>query len=72
MWFFFQVFQDLLKFISPQILKQLIKFVQDDTDDNDRDSWKGYSLAVGLFLVNIIQLIILQQYWIRVYQVVNV
>ena len=76
--FIFKVIQDLLKFVSPQILKQLIKFVQDNAsgeDGNDdslmssSSSWRGYFLAVSLFLINVLQLLVLQQYWIRVYQV---
>ena len=68
-----KVLQDLLKFVSPQILKKLIRFIQDTmSEDQDEGStpgeWKGYFLAVSLFLINLLQLLILQQYWIRCYQ----
>ncbi len=32
-------------------------------------SWRGYFLACALFAVNMVQLLVLQQYWIRCYQV---
>jgi ATP-binding cassette subfamily C (CFTR/MRP) protein 1 len=64
--------QDILKFVSPQILKQLVIFVQQDPEDADAalPNWAGYVLACCLFAVSIVQSIVLQQYWQRTYQVI--
>ena len=61
--------QDSLKFVSPQILKQLIKFVQLDPESEDSMPPSfGYMLAAGLFLVSVVQSVVLQQYWQMTYQ----
>jgi hypothetical protein len=44
-----------------------LRFVQDEKPDED-GAWRGYFLAVLLFLVNVVQLLVLQQYWTRCYQ----
>ncbi|XP_036402430.1 canalicular multispecific organic anion transporter 1-like [Megalops cyprinoides] len=54
----FRVLQDLLAFISPQLLKVMISFTQDPSIY----VWKGYTCAVLLLLVTILQSMFLQQY----------
>ncbi|KAJ8418122.1 hypothetical protein AAFF_G00138310 [Aldrovandia affinis] len=57
----FKVLQDLLAFVSPQILKLMISF----THDTSIYVWKGYLYAVLLLLVAILQSMFLQQYFQR-------
>ena len=61
-----KIVQDVLKFVAPQVLKFLIRFVQ--AKDDSAGIWKGYFLACSLFVVNTVQLLVLQQYWKRAYQ----
>jgi len=51
--------QDALAFTGPQLLKYLIAFVGDD----QAPQWKGYLIAVGLFVTASIQTIFLQNYF---------
>ncbi|XP_078610229.1 multidrug resistance-associated protein 1-like isoform X14 [Branchiostoma floridae x Branchiostoma japonicum] len=55
----YKLIQDILLFVSPQLLKLLIAF----TKDKDIYSWKGYLYAVLLLLVAIIQSLVLHQYF---------
>ena len=59
-----KLMQDVLKFVAPQILKQLIRFVQQESSED----WLGYALAVALFIVNFLQLLVLAQYWVLCYR----
>ncbi|XP_033835853.1 canalicular multispecific organic anion transporter 1 [Periophthalmus magnuspinnatus] len=58
---FFKLLQDLLAFVSPQILKMMIDFTQDKT----RPIWEGYLYAVLLLVMAIFQSVFLQQYFQR-------
>uniref|UniRef100_A0A8C5GHF6 ABC-type glutathione-S-conjugate transporter n=1 Tax=Gouania willdenowi TaxID=441366 RepID=A0A8C5GHF6_GOUWI len=58
---FFKLLQDLLAFVSPQLLKLMISF----TKDKSRHTWEGYLYAVLLFVVAVLQSIFLQQYFQR-------
>ena len=53
--------QDVLTFVSPQILKWLISFISDPEAEN----WKGIFYAVLLFIVASIQTVFLAQYFNR-------
>lgn len=53
--------QDVLTFMSPQILKWLIAFI----GDKEAEDWKGIFYAVLLFLVASIQTLFLAQYFNR-------
>ncbi|KZC08998.1 Multidrug resistance-associated protein 1 [Dufourea novaeangliae] len=56
--------QDIMTFASPQILKLLIRFIE------ERESmWKGYLLAVSLLVTAIFQTLILSQYFHRMFLV---
>jgi len=45
------------------------RFVQEENaEESAGGAWRGYVLAVALFLVNVVQLLVLQQYWTRCYQ----
>ncbi|XP_077621781.1 multidrug resistance-associated protein 1-like isoform X1 [Crocuta crocuta] len=54
----FKVFADILSFISPLIMKQMIIFCEHRQDFG----WSGYGYALALFLVVFLQTLILQQY----------
>ncbi|XP_039101828.1 multidrug resistance-associated protein 1-like isoform X3 [Hyaena hyaena] len=54
----FKVFADILSFISPLIMKQMIIFCEHRQDFG----WSGYGFALALFLVVFLQTLILQQY----------
>ncbi|KAA8583815.1 hypothetical protein FQN60_015023 [Etheostoma spectabile] len=58
---FFKLLQDLLAFVSPQLLKLMISFTQ----DKSRFAWEGYVYAVLLLVVAILQSLFLQQYFQR-------
>ncbi|XP_049455616.1 canalicular multispecific organic anion transporter 1 [Epinephelus fuscoguttatus] len=58
---FFKLLQDLLSFVSPQLLKSMISFTQ----DTSRFTWEGYMYAVLLLLVALLQSLFLQQYFQR-------
>lgn len=55
--------QDLLTFVSPQVLRLLINFIGDDTQED----WKGIMYAVLLFIVASIQTLFLAQYFNRMF-----
>ncbi|XP_020848542.2 multidrug resistance-associated protein 1-like isoform X1 [Phascolarctos cinereus] len=54
----FKVFADILSFISPLIMKQMILFCENRHDV----VWNGYGYAVALFVVVILQTLVLQLY----------
>jgi len=56
---FLKLAQDALAFTGPQLLKFLIAFVGDD----QVASWKGYLIAVGLFITASFQTVFLQNYF---------
>ncbi|XP_035695059.1 multidrug resistance-associated protein 1-like [Branchiostoma floridae] len=55
----YRLIQDILVFVSPQLLKLLISF----TEDKGIFPWKGYLYAVLLLVVAIIQSLVLGQYF---------
>lgn len=58
-----KLFQDLLTFVSPQILRLIINFI----DDKSQPLWKGITYAVLLFVVAGIQTLFLAQYFNRMF-----
>ncbi|KAM3606183.1 uncharacterized protein V6R79_012047 [Siganus canaliculatus] len=58
---FFKLLQDLLSFVSPQLLKLMIAFTQ----NKDSYVWEGYIYSVLLLLAAILQSLFLQQYFQR-------
>uniref|UniRef100_A0A672IA04 ATP-binding cassette, sub-family C (CFTR/MRP), member 2 n=1 Tax=Salarias fasciatus TaxID=181472 RepID=A0A672IA04_SALFA len=58
---FFKLVQDILTFVSPQILKLMIAFTEDKTSY----AWVGYMYATLLLLVAVLQSLCLQQYFQR-------
>ncbi|XP_039995158.1 canalicular multispecific organic anion transporter 1 [Xiphias gladius] len=58
---FFKLLQDLLSFVSPQLLKFMVSFTQ----DKSRYAWEGYLYAVLLLVVAFLQSLFLQQYFQR-------
>lgn len=57
----FKLCQDIIIFISPQLLKLMINF----TENKTVPVWRGYVYAVLLFIVAEIQSVFLHQYFIR-------
>ncbi|KAJ0067200.1 hypothetical protein NL108_012940, partial [Boleophthalmus pectinirostris] len=57
----FKLLQDLLSFVSPQILKMMVEFTQ----DKQRPVWEGYLYAVLLLVMALLQSVFLQQYFQR-------
>ncbi|TSP25420.1 Canalicular multispecific organic anion transporter 1 [Bagarius yarrelli] len=57
----FKLLQDLLSFVSPQLLKVMISFTQ----DKSIFTWWGYIYAVLLLIVAMLQSLFLQQYFQR-------
>nr|XP_055026726.1 ATP-binding cassette sub-family C member 2-like isoform X1 [Misgurnus anguillicaudatus] len=55
----FKLLQDLLSFVSPQLLKAMVTFTQ----DKSMAAWNGYLYAILLLLVAFLQSIFLQQYF---------
>ena len=62
---FMKLIQDLLKFVVPIILKDLIKFVKDSNSDSTCESspWVGYFYAISIFIIGIVNSVLLQAYW---------
>ncbi|XP_059928734.1 canalicular multispecific organic anion transporter 1 isoform X3 [Gadus macrocephalus] len=58
---FFKLLQDLLAFVSPQLLKLMISF----TKNEEAPDWHGYMYSVLLVLVAVLQSLFLQQYFQR-------
>ncbi|XP_077285786.1 multidrug-Resistance like Protein 1 isoform X3 [Arctopsyche grandis] len=61
---FLKFTQDVMTFISPQILSLLISFVE-----NGEHMWKGFLYAVLLFGTAVIQTLVLSQYFHRMFLV---
>nr|CAH7765033.1 unnamed protein product [Callosobruchus chinensis] len=59
---FLKLLQDLLTFVSPQILGLLILFVQEK-----QETWKGYFYAVLLLATAMLQTLLLSQYFNRMF-----
>ncbi|XP_055221298.2 multidrug resistance-associated protein 1 isoform X4 [Gorilla gorilla gorilla] len=57
--FFFKAIHDLMMFSGPQILKLLIKFV----NDRKAPDWQGYFYTVLLFVTACLQTLVLHQYF---------
>jgi len=69
-WYFifgamFKLCQDLLQFTSPQLLKALIIFISSE----DEPIWHGYFIAITIFLIAIVQSLILNFYFQRMFVV---
>ncbi|KAL4641040.1 canalicular multispecific organic anion transporter 1 [Arapaima gigas] len=58
---FFKLLQDVLAFLSPQLLKLMISFTQ----NMSIYTWKGYLYAILLVVVTFLQSVFLQQYFQR-------
>uniref|UniRef100_A0A2I2Y584 Multidrug resistance-associated protein 1 n=1 Tax=Gorilla gorilla gorilla TaxID=9595 RepID=A0A2I2Y584_GORGO len=57
--FFFKAVHDLMMFSGPQILKLLIKFV----NDTKAPDWQGYFYSILLFVTACLQTLVLHQYF---------
>ncbi|GLV32342.1 Multidrug-Resistance like Protein 1 [Carabus blaptoides fortunei] len=61
---FLKLLQDLLTFVSPEILKLLISFIE-----GNQSMWKGYLYAVLMLITAMVQTLILSQYFNRMFLV---
>ncbi|XP_076122347.1 multidrug resistance-associated protein 1 isoform X2 [Alosa pseudoharengus] len=55
----YKIVHDVLMFVGPEILKQLIQFV----NDTSAPSWQGYFYTALLFVCSCVQTLILQRYF---------
>ncbi|CAG8453187.1 17142_t:CDS:10 [Gigaspora rosea] len=60
---FFKASQDLLNFVQPQLLKQLILFVSRQDDVDKPSALWGYCIAAMMFLTAVFQTMFLHQYF---------
>ena len=67
---FFKLVHDLLMFVGPLLLNQLIGFVNNQMYeyDNPPPTWHGYAICLALFVTNIIQTASLHQYFQRCFR----
>lgn len=63
---FFKLVQDLLAFVQPQLLKQLIGYIEQRSDPDPPSQTKGWELAGSMFAVALVQSMFLHQYFHRV------
>eukprot|EP00041_Stephanoeca_diplocostata_P028197 m.790864 g.790864 ORF g.790864 m.790864 type:complete len:1581 (+) comp23327_c0_seq3:295-5037(+) len=66
----FKLIQDSLAFLQPELLKLLIRYIQDRNNPNPEDvppKSTGWELACAMFAVALIQSMALHQYFHRVY-----
>ncbi len=63
----FKALHDILAFTQPQLLRLLVKFVHTYSNSNPDSITKGASIAIGMFLVSVIQTAVLHQYFQRVF-----
>ncbi|KAK9685100.1 hypothetical protein K7432_015628 [Basidiobolus ranarum] len=62
---FFKVLEDILAFVQPQLLKQLMSFVGSHSTENPELAYRGYTIAGAMFLTALMQTIFSQQYFQR-------
>ncbi|XP_069566366.1 multidrug resistance-associated protein 1 [Brachyistius frenatus] len=55
----YKILQDILMFVGPEILRLLIRFV----NDSSAPSWQGFFYTALLFICNCVQSLILQRYF---------
>lgn len=63
----FKMLQDIIAFIQPQLLKQLILFVNDFCKDPSIPLTKGFMIVFAMFTCSILQTAALHQYFCRVF-----
>lgn len=64
--------QDLLLFVPPLILREIIIYVDQSSNSSDQQPpplWKGIFFAVTLFIVASLQTIIMGQYFYRMFEI---
>ncbi|XP_075210358.1 multidrug resistance-associated protein 1-like [Lycorma delicatula] len=62
------LFQVVLSYVNPQILKHLIMFMNTSQLHNNEE-WKGYFLSVCLFIVVMVQTFLSSQYFFRIFTI---
>lgn len=63
----FKAVQDVLSFAQPQVLRILIKFVNDYYEGKDVPLRKGFLIASVMFAISVVQTITLHQYFQRAF-----
>lgn len=67
---FYKMLQDTLSFTQPQLLRLLIKFVNDySAGKEEAKVSKGFAIAFSMFAVSVLQTACLHQYFHRVFEV---
>lgn len=65
----FKFCQDLLGFLQPQLLRYIIRFVEDQQSEEPREpAWHGWGYCFAMFGTAALQSIMLHQYFHRVYK----
>lgn len=68
----FKALQDSLAFVQPQLLRLLIRFVNDYSDSLDKGEpiplTRGFMIAAGMFVVSVAQTAFLHQYFQRAFE----
>lgn len=64
---FFKMVQDCIAFIQPQLLKQLIIFVNDYDNDKSIPLTRGFMIVLAMFGLSVLQTAFLHQYFERSY-----
>lgn len=62
-----KLIQDVLVFVSPQVLRLIIQFVDPGPGNERQEFWKGLVYAFLLFIVASVQTLILAQYFQRMF-----
>jgi len=65
----FKVVSDILNFTQPQLLRLLISFVKSYETDTPEPLIRGVAIALGMFVVSVVQTSCLHQYFQRVFEV---
>ncbi|ODQ67153.1 multidrug resistance-associated protein 1 [Nadsonia fulvescens var. elongata DSM 6958] len=67
---FYKIVHDILAFVNPQLLRLLIKFVNEYTFRVPEESIpisNGFMIAIGMFVVSLLQTAVLHQYFQRAF-----
>lgn len=64
-----KLIQDLLLFVPPLILREIIKYVDKSNSGSSQPLWKGIVFAFLLFLVACIQTIVMGQFFHRMFEI---
>ncbi|ODV84224.1 hypothetical protein CANARDRAFT_8901 [[Candida] arabinofermentans NRRL YB-2248] len=64
---FFKFTQDVIAFVQPQLLKHLIRFVNEYNEDKTIPLTRGFMIVASMFFLSVFQTGALHQYFLRVF-----